>query len=210
MKTRFKYDRDKQCRRLTAVWIGIIAVAVVIIALLGGSGYMQAWLYSVLVAVTALYALSIPRYVSVDRDNLEIHCVVEMTRIDIRDVALVRKVDMEARRGRLWLVLGSYGFFGYFGYYFDWRNWEMVKVYATERAHFVEIEDIYEQKYLVSYKLIEAVMRAKAGHSGAPGTPGAPGAKDGRRSDDSGASDALESSDYSGASHATGASGAQK
>ena len=154
------------------IWAVVIGLAAVLIAvlgdLLGSSGYLQAWLYSILIAIAALYVLSIPRYISVDDLHLEIHCMVEMTRIDIRDIATVRRVDAAQLRGKLWIVLGSYGFFGYFGYFFNWREWELVKTYATQWANFVEIEDIYEQKYIVSCPhadhLIETIMQAKLKH----------------------------------------------
>lgn len=164
MERRFTYKRDKRVRRLTLIECGVLVVCL-LLALFFGSSYLQAWIYSVIIAVTALYVLSIPRYIKVDDENFEIHCLVEMTRIDIRDIASIREVERrEYMRGVLPL-LGSYGFFGYYGYYFDFRRWETIKVYASELNHLVEIEDIYEQKYLVSCRdaaqLIETTMQAQ-------------------------------------------------
>ena len=166
---KFRYNRDKRVKWYTAVyWVAIVA-AVAAVVLFAQGGYLQAWLLSLLTAILLLYVLSIPRYVKVDADALEIHCVVEMTRIEIRDIASIRKVEKK-KLGRLFLLLGSYGFFGYFGYYFDIRNWDLVKVYITEWRHRVEIEDIYEQRYLISCRgreeLIDAVMQAKLLHAG--------------------------------------------
>lgn len=164
MQSRFKYKLDKHCRRLSVIYIVVMLGVFALIFFAGNGGYLQAWLYSILLAIVALFILSIPRYIRVDDDNLEIHCVVEMTRIEIRDVASVRRIT-RGEYPRLWLILGSYGFFGYYGYFFDFKQWELIKVYATERENLVEIEDIYEQKYIVSCReadrLIEAVMQAK-------------------------------------------------
>lgn len=165
MEVKFKYRCDKRCKWLTVVYIVVITLGFASIIIFGKGGYAEAWLLSVLIAMLLLYVLSIPRYIKVDDENLEIQCIVEMTRIDIRDITEIHKVEPRAYRHRLFCLLGSYGFFGYYGYYFNFRTWEIMKVYAGERDYLVEIEDKYEQKYLVSCRdadrFIDAVMKAK-------------------------------------------------
>ncbi|MCD8071802.1 MAG: PH domain-containing protein [Alistipes sp.] len=166
MEARFGYKRDKRCIRLTAVYIILLAAVLALLLLVVDFGYVEAWILAVLGAVVALYILSIPRYVKVDDEFLEIHCVVEMTRIDLRDITSIRKVEPDQPRTRLLCLLGSYGFFGYFGYFLDLGQWDFVKVYATERRNLVEIEDIYKQKYIVSCReadrLIATTVQARA------------------------------------------------
>ena len=62
-------------------------------------------------------------------------------------------------------LIGSYGFGGYYGYWFHLSDWEICKVYATERKQLVLIEDIYEDIYIVSCtdpdRLIELCMEAR-------------------------------------------------
>lgn len=168
MEARFKYKCDKRCKWLTAVYIVIIAAGFTAVAIFGSGGYMEAWIVSILIAVIALYLLSIPRYIKVDDDNLEIQCVVEMTSIDLRDIVGIRNVDPDEYKHKLLCLLGSYGFFGYYGYYLNLRSWEIIKVYAGERRNLVEIEDSYEQTYIISCResdeLIDAVMKAKSGN----------------------------------------------
>ncbi|MDL2320551.1 PH domain-containing protein [Alistipes sp. OttesenSCG-928-B03] len=166
---KFRYNYDKRTKRLTWIISAVIVAFFAAISLLAGEGYLRAWVISIMVAVLLLYVMSIPRYITVDREALEIQCVVEMTRIAIEDITLVRKVTRKDV-GPLMLLLGSYGFFGYFGYYACFRRWDTLKVYTTERENLVEIEDIYEQKYIVSCReadrLIEAVMQVKLTHAG--------------------------------------------
>lgn len=130
---------------------------------------MHAWMLSILLGIVALYILSIPRSVSVDEHNLEIQCIVDMTRIDVRDIRSIRKVTTKEYK-YLIPILGSYGFFGYYGYYLNLKGWDMVKVYAGEMDNLVEIVDIYEQTYIVSCReadsLIESVMQVKLIHAG--------------------------------------------
>ncbi len=168
MEARFGYKRDKLSKRLTALYIVAVAAAVAVLLFLTEPGYMQAWLLTVLAAVVALYILSIPHYVKVDDDYLEIHCVVEMTRIDLRDIVTIREAAPGEYGRRLLCALGSFGFFGYYGYWLDYREWDLVKVYATERRRLVVIEDIYEQRYLISCReaqcLITTVEHARELH----------------------------------------------
>lgn len=164
MAKEFKYKRNRRTGVLTFVWIAVtVCVVIATFTLLRGT-YVHAWLLSLLTAIIALYVLSIPRRISVDEHNLEIHCLVELTRIDVRDIQSIRKVAKAELKG-LFPVMGSYGFFGYYGYYLNLRKWDMVKIYAGEWDNFVEIMDIYEQTYIVSCRqadeLIEAVMQVK-------------------------------------------------
>lgn len=161
---RFRYRRDKRTRRLTWITSAVIAAAFAAVVFCVGEEYVRAWIIVLLLTILLLYVLSIPRYVKVDKEAVEIHCVVEMTRIPIADINSVRKVTRQDL-GRLTLLLGSYGFFGYYGYYANLKRWETVKVYATEWDNLVEINDIYEDRYIVSCReadrFIEMVMQAK-------------------------------------------------
>lgn len=164
MELRFKYVRDKLCKRLSLVYVILIASVFTAIFFLVADGYLRAWLYSFALAVIALYILSIPRYVSVDGDKLEIRCVVELTRVEICDIASIRKTSRDDYK-RTFPLLGSFGFFGYYGYYLDLRRWDIIKVYLAERAHYVEITDIFEQVFVISCRdadrLIDAVEQAR-------------------------------------------------
>lgn len=169
MEQRFKYTRDRRTRRLTWITSAVIVALFVTVALLVGEEYVRAWIIVMMLTILLLYVLSIPRYVKVDHEALEIHCVVEMTRIPIADINSVRRVTRQDT-GLLTLLLGSYGFFGYYGYYANLHRWEVVRVYAGEWDNLVEIEDIYEDKYLISCReadrLIEMVVQAKLIHAG--------------------------------------------
>ncbi len=169
MARRFRHNRNKRTTVLTVIWSLFIAAIAAAILIFVHGGYLHAWLLSILVGITALYILSIPRRITVDESNLEIQCVVELTRIDIRDIRSIRKVSPNEYH-YLFPVLGSFGFFGFYGYYLNFKGWDMVKVYAGEWAHLVEIIDIYEQTYIVSCReadeLIESVMQVKLLHTG--------------------------------------------
>lgn len=173
MEAKFGYKRDKRCKWLTAVYIAVIFGLLALVTFGMESSYMKAWTLAVIGAVAALYLLSIPRYVKVDDDYLEIQCTVEMTRIDVRDVVSIRRTRDGEYHNRLFCLLGSYGFFGYFGYYLDLRDWDLVKLYATERNNLAVIDDIYEQRYIISCRdcdqLIESVLQAKIARSGRSG-----------------------------------------
>lgn len=153
---RINYHRDRRTRRLTWI-ISLSAVAVfAALALLVNDLYLRAWLIAILLAIALLYVLSIPRYVQLREGTLEIHCIVELTRIQVEDILSIRRVGRDELN--LLLLLGSYGFFGYYGYYADLGRWETLKVYATEWDNLVLIEDIYETRYLISCTDADALI----------------------------------------------------
>lgn len=152
---------DKKVKTITSWMIIAFAVTCISIYMLNeNSGYILAWFISIALAFVALYALSMPRYVTVDQDAIEIHCVLEMSRIELGELKEVRRISPRYLK-HCYPVLGSYGFLGYFGYYYHLGELEMIKMYATQLRRLVLIEDIYEQRYIVSctdaQKFIETI-----------------------------------------------------
>ncbi len=153
---RINYRLDKHTLRWSLIISLVLAVAFVVLALLVNDGYLRAWLIALLLAVVVLYVLSIPRYISLRDGLLEIHCIVELTRINVEDIVSIRRVTRDEIKPLL--LLGSYGFFGYYGYYADLRIWETLKIYATEWDNLVLIEDIYETRYIVSCRKADELI----------------------------------------------------
>jgi hypothetical protein len=156
----FKMHPDRRSKRIT--W-SIIAAFVLVNAYFtyeyfNSGAYVPAWFSSIVLTVAALYILSIPRSLRVAADVVEIRCVLELTRIRVEDLHSIKR--MESRKTGLTLLLGSYGFFGYYGYFLDRRRWEIVRMYIRKWDDLVEIEDIYEQRYVVSCDDSEAFIRA--------------------------------------------------
>ena len=159
----FKYRLDKRTRNITlAVLAGVIAVC-------GGlwlfniGDYLPAWFFSIALAIIALSVLSIPRSIRITESAVEIRCVVEITHIPYEHLKNVRRINRTELKPFV-PIFASGGFFGYFGYYLLLRNWEIIKVYTTSWHGLVSIEDIYEQRYLVSSdrpdELVERIERA--------------------------------------------------
>ena len=115
--------------------------------------------------------LSVPRRVVLLAATLEIQCISDITEINIREIASVRKVE---KRDMRWIILlfGASGFFGYYGKFFDLKEFDTVTIYASEWNNFVEITDIYDARTYISCReadeFIEAVMQAKAEYDELP------------------------------------------
>ena len=164
MQKKSRSRLDRRGRRITAVVTTLLVTAFVAFHFVWGANYLPAWMLFLLLCVVLLYILSIPRYVSLDDTSIDIHCIVDLTRIHLEDVELIRRIEPDEFR-RLWPLLGSYGFWGYFGYYFSFREWNLYKVYASERKNLVLIEDIYEDTFIISCEqadeLITLVIEAR-------------------------------------------------
>ncbi len=166
MEQIFKYTFGRRIRWASIGVLALIVAVVFALYLLYDGGYISMWFLSVTVAVVALCVLSIPRHIRIDEASIEIHCILEMTEIELIDVASVERVERQQIK---WLVptLASYGLFGYYGYYLNLRTLDRVHVYATKWSDLVMITDKYEQQFLVSCddpeQLISAIEKARMG-----------------------------------------------
>lgn len=159
LNLKFTYRRDRRCRRITAFMsVGLAGLFAALLYLMGET-YLPVWVILFVLALLALEILSIPRYISLDDDALEIHCVVELTRIHVEDIETIHRIERKDFR-HFKPLFGSYGFWGYYGYYFNFSEWSFYKLYATERQSLVLIRDIYEENYVVSCSDPEALVTA--------------------------------------------------
>lgn len=147
-KFKQKYDRR-------AVWISIIAflvgmAVIMYIAFTSGGSYLPGWIGMVLVAMLALMSLSVPRYLLVTRDAIEIHCLVKFEQIHFNAIKSIKAVNKKHARW-LWPIpmIGSFAVLGYYGYYIDLYNRKVVKLYAKAYNNLVIVEDIYEDIYIL-------------------------------------------------------------
>lgn len=161
----FRYRIDRRTMVYTALTLAVFAVVAVLLFSLYTGGYLSAWFSSFVLAVMALMVLSVPRRIVVLDDTLEIQCISDITEIDLREIASLRRAGKREMR-RMVPVFGASGFFGYYGKYFDFKEFEIVTLYASEWRNFVEITDIYDSRIYVSCReadrLIHLVRQAKA------------------------------------------------
>lgn len=164
MAKRFKYKLDRRSKRITFAASVLILAMFIAVLFLSGRAYVPGWILGLLICLIALYILSIPRFIRIDSEALEIHCIVELTKIHVEDIEIIRRIDRN-ELSPMMPLLGSYGFFGYYGYYFNLWGWNVYKVYASKRRDLVYIEDIYEDIFVVNCdeadELIEMTIEAR-------------------------------------------------
>ena len=114
MNKRYNYIFDRRSRLITSVIITVTVLLVLLVGYYSRGGYLLAWFMSLLAGVGALYVLSIPRYILIGEDAVEIHCVLELTTIRYENLVAVRKLSRHEMK-YCFPMLGSYGFFGYYG-----------------------------------------------------------------------------------------------
>lgn len=165
MEQIFKYTFGRRIRWVSIGVLALIVAVVFALYLLYDGGYISAWFLSITVAVIALCVLSIPRQIRIDEATIEIHCILELTEIELIDVASAERVERQQIKWLLPLV-ASFGLFGHYGIYFDFRTLDWVHVYATQWDNLVMITDKYEQQFLVSSdepeRLISTIESARA------------------------------------------------
>jgi hypothetical protein len=112
-------------------------------------GYISAWFSSLILAVLALMALSIPRRIVIDEEDIEIQCIAEDTILAYEDIAGIRAVEERELNASV-PIFGSVGFFGHYGLFLNLRTMEVIHIYASRWGKFVEITDIDGGKYYIS------------------------------------------------------------
>lgn len=171
MTRSFRYNTDRKTIVKSVLFLLLIVAGAVLLYVLYTGGAFSAWFLSAVLAVLALMVLSIPQRIVLLDDTLEIQCISDITEINIREIASVRKVE---RRDMRWIILlfGASGFFGYYGKFFDLKEFDVVTIYASEWNNFVEITDIYDTRTYISCReadeFIKTVMQAKAEYDELP------------------------------------------
>ena len=171
MTRSFRYNTDRKTIVKSVLFLLLIVAGAVLLYVLYTGGAFSAWFLSAVLAVLALMVLSIPQRIVLLDDTLEIQCISDITEINIREIASVRKVE---KRDMRWIILlfGASGFFGYYGKFFDLKEFDVVTIYASEWNNFVEITDIYDTRTYISCReadeFIKTVMQAKAEYEELP------------------------------------------
>ena len=161
MNRSFRYNSNRRTIISTILTFVVFAVVALLLLYLYKGGFFSAWFVSLVLAIIALMVLSIPRRIAILGNTLEIQCISDITEIDIREIATIKKVDRKAMR---WVfpLFGAVGFLGYYGKFVDIKEFDIITIYASEWDNFVEITDIYDNRTYVSCRkaddLIDTVM----------------------------------------------------
>lgn len=147
--TEYKYTTNKKTKYSTLIYfILLLGVAIAMFVTFDG-GYFTAWFISIVIAIIALMTLSIPRSIILNEDGIDICCISDYTYIAYDEIASIKSV--ENREMKLIIpIFAGVGFFGYYGIFLDLKSMDFVKIYATKWTNFIEITDIYEDKYYIS------------------------------------------------------------
>lgn len=160
----FKYVKSKFCRYVT-FFAMLAVIGLFVFLFLSSSGtYLSAWYLSIALAILLLYLISFPTYIKLGADMMEIHGMLEITPIHYADIKRAYKIK-RYRLKSVYPLVGSYGFGGFFGYYFDFKQFRIVYMYATRLSNLIAIDDIYNDKYIISCEdpdlFIAELKRAK-------------------------------------------------
>ena len=114
VKRSFDYKFDRRTILLTVLILLLCTAGAVLLYTLYTGGFFSAWFTSLVLAVTTLMVLSIPRRIVLEENALEIRCVSDITVINLDEIASIREVS---RQDMQWVVplFGAVGFFGYYG-----------------------------------------------------------------------------------------------
>jgi len=164
MTTTFKYRTDRKTLYISlALMLAMILLGIVLMLLYRG-GFISTWYLTLIVALVALAALSIPRNIVIRQSTVEVRCLCNLIEIELSEIVSVRRVSRKELR--VMPLFGIWGLFGYYGTFFSFNDMSTVQIYATQWNDFVEIVDASDNIYYLSSeqadKLIEAIEAARA------------------------------------------------
>lgn len=164
MTTEYKYKTSYTTKYRTFAHFVLFAGIAGALFLIYEGGYILAWFISLMVAIIALATLSIPRRLRLSDEGVEICCISDYTHIAHEEIASVRVVSPKEMTYFV-PIFASVGFFGYFGLYLNLRKLDFVKMYASKWSDFIEITDIYDDKYYISCDKCDEVVALIANHT---------------------------------------------
>lgn len=151
-----KYDRLTIC--LTVAILLLFIAALTYFYTISGGSFLPAWLTILGLSVGLFVILSVPKYVIVSPQSVEIHCAMELTQIKLTNIERVKLISKKEMRYTI-PIFGIMGFFGYFGYYINLRKMQIFKLYARKRANFVLIEDCCKKRHIFSIENPEEFIK---------------------------------------------------
>ncbi len=154
----YKFNFSRQVILLGLLQILIAAGVGYVIYTHYEGDYISVWYTSVILALMLLLVLSIPQRVIITPSKVSISCVLELKEINIDDIVTIKRVNPRTLKWCIPLFAG-FNFFGYYGLYFDLVRAERVRLYATEWRNLIEIVDIYDDRYYISCRDGEALVR---------------------------------------------------
>lgn len=156
--TRFDYRTDRRTLYISMAILALMAILGVVLMELYKGGFISTWYLTLIVALIALAALSIPRRIVVRPTTVEVHCLCNLIEIDTAEIISVRSVSRKELH--VFPLFGIWGLFGYYGTFFDRRNIATVQIYATQWNDFVEIIDADDNCYYLSADNADALVAA--------------------------------------------------
>lgn len=154
---------DKMAKWVTISILFLILCCFTYFYLRSTGSYLPAWFTILIFALLTLLALSIPRYVTISGTSMEIHCIMELTAIPIKNIKNIRPISKKRMQWCLPVpLLGIWGVFGYYGYYFDFKSMKLFKLFSSHWDDFIRIEDIYEDVIVIScHEYAELISQVK-------------------------------------------------
>ena len=145
----YKYRIERAVFYRSALYFVVFIILGISLYFLYDGGYFSAWFCSFIVALIALMSLSIPRKIEVSDQSIQIRCLLDVTEINIEDITSIKAIGRGVLQFTVPLFAG-YGFFGYYGHFLNLMSFERVTIYASKWQDFIEITDVYDDKYYVT------------------------------------------------------------
>lgn len=144
---KYKMRYSKLMLTMSVVLILAIIAVLVYFYIVSGGSFFPAWLTILGISIGLLVLLSIPRYVILSPQSIEIHCVLELTTIRYDDIVKIRTLTNDEMRFSV-PFCGIFGLFGYYGYYINLKKMRTFRLYSRKWDNFVMVHDKFDNCFV--------------------------------------------------------------
>lgn len=154
----FCYHRSKFVRNFSIIILSLVFLLSLYFILFVNSGYLKWWVPFFSLVILSLGAISSPVAISIGKKEIELHCLLEVTRINISSIEHVYSLNSTYARIYIIPIMTTFGFLGYNGRYYDIKHQRWVKMVSSEHNNLIMIECIGRKSYIISATEREKVI----------------------------------------------------
>ncbi len=154
-RLRFKYSITNLLGM--ALYIAVAVGVGYLILLISLGDYIIAWYITMVSSMTILHILTIPRYILLSQNAIEIRCLLKVVTIDSSSIEKIEKVSPRELHFAIPLSLW-FGFWGSVGLFFIPKKFKLARFYITESRYLLKIKTLSGRLYYISCRERDSII----------------------------------------------------
>lgn len=142
-----------------ALYVAVVVGVGYLISLISLGSYIIAWYITMVSSMTILHILTIPRYILLSHNAIEIRCLLKVVTIDSSSIEEIKKVSPRELHFAIPLSLW-FGFWGSVGLFITLPKLKLARFYITESRYLLRIKTLSGRLYYISCRERDSIINA--------------------------------------------------